>query len=65
MPFRQWLMAGASSTVVALVTTSGLGAKRDEDGDRADADEDNIGKLTVRKLSLLLSPIAAVKCIHT
>jgi hypothetical protein len=47
VPFRQWLMAGASSTVVAPVTTSGLGAKRDEDGDRADTDEDIIGKLTV------------------
>ena len=43
--------------MVAPVTTSGLGAKRDEDGDRADTDEDIIGKLTVRKLSLLLGPM--------
>ena len=46
VPFRQWLMAGATSTVVAPVTTSiSLGG---EGGREGGSDEESVGKLTVR-----------------
>ena len=50
VPFRQWLMAGATSTIVAPVTTSfSLGGEEGGEGGReGGSDEESVGKLTVR-----------------
>ena len=57
IPFRQWLMAGSSSTVVAPVTASLLGWKGEGKGERergreVGTNEETVGKLTVSFIPL-------------
>ena len=47
VPFRQWLMAGASSHAEAAVTSSVVG-QREGGGEENSTNKDTVGKLAVR-----------------
>ena len=55
IPFRQWLLAGASSRVVAPLTSSVPGPRGGREEGRegeGDSEKEAVGKLTVRNVML-------------